>query len=117
MAKTEMNPFKQTACQHFFSCFSTLFSGKSVEIKKMSMKMDTKSPKTGFYRRSAAIPCRHPIKTAAPFLRLAAMPGIERPSRRPDEGLIRDLCSRCCTASPIGIFQVHPHQMPAPTGE
>jgi hypothetical protein len=43
-----MNPFKQTACQHFFSCFLTLFTGEALEMAEMPMEMDSQTAKTGF---------------------------------------------------------------------
>jgi hypothetical protein len=48
-----MNPFKQTACQHFFSCFLTLFAGEALEMAEMPMEMDTQWRALGYSAKDA----------------------------------------------------------------
>jgi hypothetical protein len=55
-----MNSFKQTACQHFFSCFLTLFAVEALEMAEMPMEMDTKTAKTGFFSAASG----HPLPTS-----------------------------------------------------
>jgi hypothetical protein len=55
-----MNPLKQTACQHFFNCFLTLFTGESLEMKTNAHENGHQIGKNWFFSTVSG----HPLPTS-----------------------------------------------------